>query len=200
MKHGTKTELKIIKSALKLFVQKGYHGTSINDITTKVGVTKGALYSHFKSKRDLVFRLFDEFEKQYVDRLIASVTGNSGNAIDKIHLTISFISRYGSENHELVSYYYYIASELSNDPSFKTQLQNIQKKQKDFFEGLFQDGIQEGFLRKDIDPALAGQIFDSATVGMFLNWVTIRSRINGEEFIRAFRKIFFEGIKAEASI
>ena len=195
MKQGSKTELKIIKSALKLFVKKGYHGTSINDITSKVGVTKGAFYSHFKSKRELVLRLFSEFETHYVDRLIASVAENPGNAIDKIHHTISFISRFGSENHELVSYYYYIASELGDDPDFRSRLQEIRRKQKLFFEELFRSGIKEGLLRKDIDPKLAGSIFDSTASGMFLNWVSIRSRIDGEDFVRAFRKIFFEGIK-----
>lgn len=195
MKQGTKTELKILKSALKLFVQKGYHGTSINDITSKVGVTKGALYTHFKGKKELVSRLFDEFEKQYVDRLIASVAENPGNAIDKIHHAISFISKFGAEKHELVSYYYYIASELSNDPGFKPRLQKISRKQKDFFEGLFRTGIEQGLLRKDIDPHLAGSVFDSTASGMFLNWVSARSGINGEDFIRTFRKIFFEGIK-----
>ena len=69
------------------------------------------------------------------------------------------------------------------------------RKQKSFFEKLFRSGIKEGLLRDDIDPKLAGSIFDSTASGMFLNWVSIRSKIDGEDFIRAFRKIFFEGIK-----
>lgn len=190
-----KTEQKILKASLKLFVKKGYHGTSINDITTKVGVTKGALYSHFKSKSELVFRLFNTFENQFIDSMIASINEKPGNAIDKIHHTISFISRFGSENHELVSYYYYIASELNGDAEFRPVLRKIRRKQMSFFEDLFRSGIEQGLLKKDIDPKLIGSIFDSTAGGMFLNWVSVRSHIDGDEFVRTFRRIFFEGIQ-----
>ena len=40
----------MLEEALKLFVQSGYMGTSMNDIASKLGVTKAALYKHYKSK------------------------------------------------------------------------------------------------------------------------------------------------------
>ena len=46
------TKEKILEEALKLFAQSGYMGTSMNDIASKLGVTKAALYKHYKSKQD----------------------------------------------------------------------------------------------------------------------------------------------------
>lgn len=43
----------ILDSASILFNTKGYKATSISDITTKAGITKGAIYKHFKDKSDL---------------------------------------------------------------------------------------------------------------------------------------------------
>jgi AcrR family transcriptional regulator len=194
MKRGQKTEQKILKAALRLFLKNGYHGTSIHDITAKVGLTKGALYSHFKSKKDLVFRLFEEFEQHFVDDLIVNVNEQPGNAIEKLHRTISFISKFGLKHHELAIYYQYMANELSEDSNFKASLTRIRRKQKSFFTGLFRSGIQQGLFRSDIDPGLMASLFVSFSNGMFQHWASTRSQLDGQEFVSAFRKMFFGGV------
>jgi AcrR family transcriptional regulator len=50
----------ILRETMKLFLKKGYHGTSINDIAHATGLTKGALYFHFKSKEHLLKRFMEE--------------------------------------------------------------------------------------------------------------------------------------------
>jgi TetR/AcrR family acrAB operon transcriptional repressor len=45
------TMLRILKQAMRLFLEKGYHGTSIEDITQAAGLTRGALYWHYKKKK-----------------------------------------------------------------------------------------------------------------------------------------------------
>ena len=46
------TKDRILEEALKLFAQSGYMGTSMNDIADRLGVTKAALYKHYKSKQE----------------------------------------------------------------------------------------------------------------------------------------------------
>lgn len=53
MRDPENTRKQIIKSASKLFNTKGYKATSIRDITNVAGVTKGAIYKHFKDKSEL---------------------------------------------------------------------------------------------------------------------------------------------------
>lgn len=55
-----KTRAKILASALKLFVKKGYEHTTFNDIAAKLKMTKGAVYWHFASKSDLLEALLGE--------------------------------------------------------------------------------------------------------------------------------------------
>ena len=43
----------LLAVALKVFAQRGYHSTSMNDIADAAGVTKPVLYQHFDSKRAL---------------------------------------------------------------------------------------------------------------------------------------------------
>ena len=58
------TASKIFHQAMRLFLAKGYHGTSVDDITRAAGITKGALYWYFKSKEDLLNKIIEEFEKR----------------------------------------------------------------------------------------------------------------------------------------
>ena len=48
-----KTKRKIFETSMKLFAEKGYDATSIEDITATVGVAKGTLYYHFSSKEEI---------------------------------------------------------------------------------------------------------------------------------------------------
>ena len=47
-----KTKRKIFETSMKLFAEKGYDATSIEEITATVGVAKGTLYYHFSSKEE----------------------------------------------------------------------------------------------------------------------------------------------------
>jgi AcrR family transcriptional regulator len=51
------TRQRILQTASDLFVEHGYAGTSIRDISERLGMTKGSLYYHFSSKEDLLFAL-----------------------------------------------------------------------------------------------------------------------------------------------
>ncbi|XDD43704.1 TetR/AcrR family transcriptional regulator [Leptospira sp. WS60.C2] len=57
IKQGEETKLEILKIAKKQFGKKGYNSTSIEDILAEMGVTKGALYHHFSSKRDIFWEV-----------------------------------------------------------------------------------------------------------------------------------------------
>lgn len=47
------TKEKILKTALKMFAEKGYEAVSVSEISGELGITKGALYRHYKNKRDI---------------------------------------------------------------------------------------------------------------------------------------------------
>ena len=60
-KYPEVTVEKILKAAQKLFLEKGYDNTTIQDIVDELGgLTKGAIYHHFKSKEDIMDALGDQ--------------------------------------------------------------------------------------------------------------------------------------------
>jgi len=54
----SKTKHKILESALILFAEKGFKGTSINDIAKLAGISKGLAYNYFKNKNELLVAVF----------------------------------------------------------------------------------------------------------------------------------------------
>ena len=57
----TDTRSRVQKVALELFAKQGYEKTSLREIAERLGVTKAALYYHFKSKEDIVHSLTDDY-------------------------------------------------------------------------------------------------------------------------------------------
>jgi AcrR family transcriptional regulator len=66
----TGTRERVQKVALELFAEQGYDKTSLREISERLGVTKAALYYHFKSKEDIV-RSFTDDHYDRIDELIA---------------------------------------------------------------------------------------------------------------------------------
>ena len=61
-KHPEQTVQRILTVAGKLFSEKGYDGTSMQDIVSALGMSKGAIYHHFKSKQEILERLSEAFK------------------------------------------------------------------------------------------------------------------------------------------
>lgn len=82
-----KTKRKIFETSMKLFAQKGYDATSIEEITATVGVAKGTLYYHFSSKEEIFEFLIEEGVK-LLKNSIEIKTENLENALDKIRAVV----------------------------------------------------------------------------------------------------------------
>jgi AcrR family transcriptional regulator len=65
----TDTRSRAQKVALELFAEQGYEKTSLREIAERLGVTKAALYYHFKSKEDIVHSFTDDYFEE-IDRLL----------------------------------------------------------------------------------------------------------------------------------
>ena len=63
------TKERILDEALKLFAQSGYMGTSMNDIADRLGVTKAALYKHYKSKQEILDSIVEKMNRMDQERV-----------------------------------------------------------------------------------------------------------------------------------
>ena len=88
------TKERILEEALRLFAQSGYMGTSMNDIADQLGVTKAALYKHYKSKQEILDSIVEKMNqmdrkrvKEYdmpEGNMEEVIEGYQSTALDKI--------------------------------------------------------------------------------------------------------------------
>ncbi|MEW6636531.1 MAG: helix-turn-helix domain-containing protein [Actinomycetota bacterium] len=77
------TRRALLDAARSLFAEKGYHETSAEEIVRRAGLTRGALYHHFKDKRDLFRVVVDEMEGE-IDEEIEAAERAEGRLPDAV--------------------------------------------------------------------------------------------------------------------
>ncbi len=64
-KRGIETKKRIIKTAFKLFAEKGIHGTNSKEIAKNAGVSIGSFYSYFKNKKTLLLEMLEDYIEKH---------------------------------------------------------------------------------------------------------------------------------------
>ncbi|MBR1616343.1 MAG: TetR/AcrR family transcriptional regulator, partial [Treponema sp.] len=100
-KYPEKTEKLIISVATKLFLEKGYENTSLNDIVKNLGgLTKGAIYSHFKSKEEIYQAVVYELSASSDDAIEEIIKSDELDGRQKIVLVLKKTLEDAVENHK----------------------------------------------------------------------------------------------------
>lgn len=93
MTKAERTRQLIIERSAPLFNQKGYAGTSMQDIMAATSLTKGGIYGHFESKEEIALAAF-EHAAGIVIRKISEKVAQQQNAADKLKAIITFYKTY----------------------------------------------------------------------------------------------------------
>lgn len=88
-----RTRQLIIERSAPLFNQKGYAGTSMQDIMLATGLTKGGIYGHFESKEEIALEAF-EHAAGIITRLIGERIAGEASASDKLKAILQFYKTY----------------------------------------------------------------------------------------------------------
>ncbi len=71
------TRGKLLRVARGLFTRQGYAGTGTDEVVDRAGVTRGALYHHFRSKQALFRAVYEQIEKELAEKLVQSALARS---------------------------------------------------------------------------------------------------------------------------
>ena len=191
------TANRILRQAMRIFLEKGYHGTSIDDITQAAGLTKGALYWHFSSKEDLLKRMIEEFEKQFLDGLIHAVNGVRGDLLEKMGKFFSYNAAFSYYNRELCVSFTTLAAELVGaHHGMEPEFRRIYKKYQKFLSNLILQGKREKIFKKEMDEDLTALVIIAFHDGILLRWFMNMDKIDGEAYVNTFKKIMLNGLIA----
>jgi AcrR family transcriptional regulator len=155
-------EAEILDAAARLFKEKGFHATSMQDIANAVGLQKGSLYYHIASKEELLFRI----SHAAISAIIAHL-----EEITQAPLSPTEKLRQAIENHvvtlcdriDLLSVFLKESRTLTAEQ--QAQILEQRKRYEELFAGILREGIAAGEFRPVDVPVV--------TVGLLgmLNWM-----------------------------
>jgi AcrR family transcriptional regulator len=185
----------IIEASIRLFLAKGYEGTSVKEITEAVAIGRGTLYWYFKSKDEILLSIFEKWEKAFVDGLRKAVNERDGDFTDKYKAFHKFSTEFAREQRELAIVFNTLLNEIvgSHSPA-ETTVRAVYERYWRILENMLEEGKKEGTVRKDIDPHLYAHIFAASHTGMLIEWFVSGRDLDVGPFVRAFRDIILGSV------
>lgn len=170
----------IIKTVAPIFNKKGYVGTSLSDLTSATGLTKGAIYGNFKNKEELSLEAFNH-NIRFVFGLIKASMDEQASAIGKLKALNNFYRTYTKETIHLGGCPILnvgIDANHSNDLLLKRVNHVISKLETSIVE-IIEYGILTQEIKATIEPAKYARLFFSKLEGAIFMAVTR----NNEEYL-----------------
>jgi AcrR family transcriptional regulator len=141
----------LVETAIRLFTDGSYRGTTTAEIARAAGVSEPILYRHFASKRDLYLAALEHvWEKTRVSwERTLDVSPDACAAVEAIgkgHVSVR------SPKLQLAELWVQALSEASEDPELKRHLRRHMREVHDFVAGLVRRGQEEGAIAAGRDP------------------------------------------------
>jgi TetR/AcrR family transcriptional regulator, cholesterol catabolism regulator len=189
----------ILRAAARLFQQRGYDATSMNDVASALKLSKGGLYHHFQGKDEILFEIMNHAMEITEERVLAPVRsiGNPAErlrALIRLHMEVVLSPRDREitvmlhENHPL-------------PPGLRKRINHRKKEYVHFVENLIGE-VQKDFQKeKRLSPgsqnAVSPRAAAFALLGM-INWIyqwyKPEGNLQAQTLIPQFTELFFEGI------
>jgi TetR/AcrR family transcriptional repressor of nem operon len=190
---GGETRRRILDVAAEAFAERGYVGTSLNDVLKASGVTKGGFYFHFPSKEALALATLRHKQEQWSAAVMAAVLRRP-RAVEQLDAMVDALCDLHEQDPtcRAVSR---LCTELSEEhPELRPQLTPQFTTWVDVVASVIRKGQDEGDIRPEVEPAVAAEV----AVASFIGLETISEMLTGRADLRRraqdFRKLFFDAI------
>lgn len=164
----------LLDAAERVFERQGVASTSLNEIAREAGVTRGAIYWHFKNKADLFNAMLDRVILPMEEFVYSSDKPEHGNPIAFIRKSAMRVMSGLESDEQMLRVFEVIKHkvELVGDmlPAKERQLQC----KRDFHQSVeasFGSAISKGLLPASVNPALAARGLHCLMDGLITNWV-----------------------------
>lgn len=154
----------LVEIAIDCFALHGFQGTSIDRIARSAGVTKGALYYHFKDKEDLLLEAvkdrIGEFEVQVRDAVAAS--DDTHERLKRV-IDACFVTATASNHRRFIITL--MVEALDTNPRLSEQFRKVLRRMRGFLADVVADGQRRGVMRADVPPADAAALIAGTIMG-----------------------------------
>ncbi|HLR85952.1 MAG TPA: TetR/AcrR family transcriptional regulator [Nocardioidaceae bacterium] len=182
---------RLLDVAARVFTERGYDGTSMEDLSRASGLSKSSLYHHVASKEQLLRRALE----RAVDPLFAIVDepgASDGRAVDRLEYVID------RAVHVLAERLPYVTLLLHVHGNTETERWALDRRRAfdKLIARLVREAVDDGDLRADVDPATTARLL-LGMVNSLVEWYRPSARTHGaaDRIAHHITTLAFEGLR-----
>ena len=178
----------LTRAAARLFAERGYHGTSIGDLADALGVQKGSVYAHIRSKQDLLYETMREGAAAFHAAL--DTIPERLPATEKLRLALRAHLRVVAEQLEVATVFVQEWKYLEGER--REEIVAERRRYEERIRELFREGRELSELRADLDESVAALLLLSAA-----NWAYtwLRRETDTEALADRFYDLLVDGMR-----
>ena len=184
----------ILRAAIRVFAEKGYHTCRVQDVATEAGVAYGLVYHYFGSKEELLETIFRRTWSRMLEA-VQEVERSGAAAREQLVQVAHIVLSAWQADPDLVRV---LVREVARSPQLQQEIDEIQHAFA-ALERIVAQGQETGELRQDLNPRLAAWILYGALEEILTGWVYERlpaGEAEVEEAERAVADLLYSGLVA----
>lgn len=179
----------VLERSVELFNERGFDGTSMEDLAQHLGITKSAIYHHVQSK-DALLGLALDHALSGLEDAAREVRTSDGRAVARLE---TLVRRSIEVLVERLPYVTLLLRVHGNSEIERDALMRRRKLDR-FAAGLVRDAVADGDLRPDVDPAVTARLL-FGTVNSLAEWLRPTTGHSPAELADAVAKVAFDGLR-----
>jgi AcrR family transcriptional regulator len=179
IKNPTKTKNHILEAAIDVFVEKGFVRATLEQIATKAGVTRGAVYWHFKNKHDIFEALHEKLHQPLTSSILEDMQNNCDDSLCQLEkLCVKLLVDLDNDRvrKDILKIFFckcdYSGMEDILEKQRKQKLKNI-----DLFSKYFEKAQENKYLFPEVDPKIT-----SISLACYMSGIVIEYLRNPQLF------------------
>jgi AcrR family transcriptional regulator len=168
----------VVDAAARVFHERGYADSSVQDVADELGILKGSLYYYIRTKEDLLYWLLEEVHEE-VEKILEDVAAIEDlGALERLGEYIRRQTLHNAANLIKISVYYHDAEQLSGER--RADIARRRRVHERFVIGQIAAAQEQGEVPADADPRLLAN-FVFANVIWIYRWYRTGGRLRREQ-------------------
>ena len=168
---------RLLSAATRLFAERGFDRTSVQEIVAAAGVTKGAMYHYFGSKDDLLYEVYSRVLRLQTEQL-EKVLSNGEPVAERLRAAAADVVVSSIENLDDTTIFFRSMHQLS--PDKRTAVRAERRRYHVLFRSLIEEGQRDDVFRADKPADLAVDFFFGAVHHLSV-WYRSDGRLSAQE-------------------
>jgi AcrR family transcriptional regulator len=179
----------LFQAAMEVCSAKGYHATRVEDIAARAGLSKGSIYHHFSSKKDLFLALLEWMVTEVKQDMRVALAA-SPSAAEGIRALVGKVMESGIAQPEVVQgmMEFYLLG--MREPGFRATFLRHYEEMVAIGADFIRRGIATGEFRADLDPEKVAWLFFTAGDGLLFVHAVLGQTARGLELSRDHLELF----------